>query len=188
MVHSLELVGNPGIPSSRAPPSVISSPTNPPLIPPDPESLHNIIDKKYRKTILINIRNIHILQKLIYPIFWDHLIVVDPPPPGHLDNAQEVHLFSFQLSCHPVTQDVTCPHPQAPNKQILDPAPPLQLAASSARAQSQGAGGQVTKLVLQQVLSTLCSTNYVRDHTRSQTRGLTDATTRAAASHLVAAV
>ena len=114
--------------------------------------------------------------------------MVDPPPPGHLDNVQEVHLFSFQLSCQPVTQDVTCPHPQAPNKQILDPAPPLQLAASSARAQSQGAGGQVAKLVLQQVLSTLCSTYYVRAHTRSQTRSLTDATTRAAASHLVAAV
>ena len=114
--------------------------------------------------------------------------MVDPPPPGHLDNVQEVHLFSFQLSCQPVTQDVTCPHPQAPNKQILDPAPPLQLAASSAGAQSKGAGGQVAKLVLQQVLSTLCSTYYVRAHTRSQTRGLTDATTRAAASHLVAAV
>ena len=112
--------------------------------------------------------------------------MVDPPPAGHLDNVQEVHLFSFQLSCQPVTQDVTCPHPQAPNKQILDPAPPLQLAASSAR--TQGAGGQVAKLVLQQVLSTLCSTYYVQAHTRSQTRGLTDATTRAAASHLVAAV
>ena len=77
---------------------------------------------------------------------------------------------------------------QAPNKQILDPAPPLQLAASSAGAQSQGAGGQVAKLVLQQVLSTLCTTYHVQAHTRSQTRSLTDATTRAAASHLVAAV
>ena len=114
--------------------------------------------------------------------------MVDPPPAGHLDNVQEVHLFSFQLSCQPVTQDVTCPHPQAHNKQILDPAPPLQLAASSAGAQSQGAGGQVAKLVLQQVLSTLYSTYYVQAHTRSQTRSLTDATTRAAASHLVAAV
>ena len=114
--------------------------------------------------------------------------MVDPPPPGHLDNVQEVHLFSFQLSCQPVTPDVTCPHPQAPHKQILDPAPPLQLAASSAGAQSQGAGGQVAKLVLQQVLSTLCTTYHVQAHTRSQTRSLTDATTRAAASHLVAAV
>ena len=119
------------------------------------------------------------------------MIELDPPPAGHLDNVQEVHLFSFQLSCRPVTPNVTCPHPQAPNKQILDPAPPLQLAASSAGAQSQGAGGQVAKLVLQQVLSTLCSTYYdyyIQTRTRSQTRSLTDATTRAAASHLVAAV
>ena len=91
--------------------------------PPWPRIASQHYRKKYRKTILINIWNIDILQKLIYPIFWDHLIELDPPPPGHLDNVQEVHLFSFQLSCQPVTQDVTCPHPQAPNKQILDPAP-----------------------------------------------------------------
>ena len=157
-VHSLELVGNPGIPRSRAPPSLCHFVTNQSTFdPPWPRIASQHYRKNYRKTILINIRNIDILQKLIYPIFWGHLIELDPPPAGHLDNVQEVHLFSFQLSCQPVTQDVTCPHPQAPNKQILDPAPPLQLAASSARAQSQGAGGQVAKLVLQQVLSTLCS-------------------------------